>query len=499
MKKHWKIISIILLIIIVLITFKMCKSKNDKAEWKLQTAEIGSISEIVTASGTINPVTTVEVGTEVSGKIEKIYKDYNETVKKGDLLAKIDTETLELNAQENKAALLSAESSAKDTQLDEDLLRDLVKRNMGAEYDLKKAEVKNEQAIQTVTRARLAYQRAVKNLKNAYIYSPIDGVIVSRSVDEGQTVAASMSTPTLFNIANDLKKMQIDASVDEADIGKIQLNMPVKYTVDAYPEESFEGIVKQVRLDAQNESNVITYTVIISIDNPDMLLLPGMTANVQIIVNQKDDILSIPSRALQFKPSKEVWESFGLVWNDSLLARNRKGMGMSMSGNTKSYPNKNNSGTTVATQNQSPENNKTASSQLNNDNKRPRMSKEDFEKLTPEQRKQLREKFGRGPRGNQSQQNQPAVTKVNNSQSVDIFKLRAQYISNQTQRGSVWVLENNQPKKVRVIYGITDGNRVEIISGLKAGQQIIIGVNGTDSSTSDKTSAMMPMGGMGPR
>jgi RND family efflux transporter MFP subunit len=447
----------------------------------------------------------VEVGTEVSGKIEKIYKDYNETVKKGDLLAKIDTETLELNAQEAKASLLSAEANARDSQLDVDLLRDLVKKKMAAEYDLKKAEIKNEQSIQNVERAKLTYQKTMTNLKNAYIYSPIDGVIVSRSVDEGQTVAASLNAPTLFNIADDLRKMQIDALVDEADIGKIQLQMPVRFTVDAYPEESFRGRVKQVRLDPQNDSNVITYKVIIEIDNPDMLLLPGMTANVTIIVNQKYDILTIPSRATQFKPSKEVWESFGLEWNDSLLARGKRGgfggggqMGFNKADfakdNTTGSPSRKTDSKNVnAPKAQQTQDQPQGLAQGN----RPRMSREEFEKLSPEERQKLREKFGR-MRQQREENSQSVQPKIINSQSVDIFKLRKAYDSNQTQRASVWVLENGTPKKVSIMVGMSDGQRIEVLSGLKPGQKVILGVNGNDQNT-NKTNTMMPMGGMGPR
>ncbi len=507
MKKMWKIALIVIVLAGGLIGYKTWKSKKNKPEWKTEEVKMSSISELVTASGTINPVTSVEVGTEVSGTIEKIYKDYNQTVKKGDLLAKIDTETLELNLDEVKSTLMAAQSSAKDALIDVNLLRELVKKNMAAEYDLQKAEVKLEQAEQTVARAKLSYQKAKKNLDNAYIYSPIDGVIISRSVDEGQTVAASLNAPTLFVIANDLKDMQIDASVDEADIGKINLGMPVYFTVDAFAEERFMGKVKQVRLEPTNESNVITYTVIISISNPDMLLLPGMTANVSIIVNQKEDILTVSSRSLQFKPSKEVWESFGLTWNDSLLARNRhRGMGSmaSMSGSD-SQKGRQDAKQTVSTKEKSAGQNSSQTDLKTSQGNRPRMTREEFEKLSPEERQKLREKFGRGRnegmRGADRQQEPDMNTakKTQSSTSVDIFKLRGSYTTNRTQRGRIWVLENNVPKSIMVVTGITDGNNVEIISGLKEGQIIISGVLSKDKDDKSSKNSMMPMGGMGPR
>jgi HlyD family secretion protein len=506
MKKTWKIISIILVIVVAFTGYKVWKNKKNKPEWKTEEVRMSSIRELVTASGTINPVSSVEVGTEVSGKIEKVYKDYNQTVKKGDLLAKIDTETLELNLQEVSSSLQSAEASAKDARIDVQLLKELVKKNMAAEYDLQKAEVKLEQAEESVNRAKLSYQKAKKNLDNAYIYSPIDGVIISRNVEEGQTVAASLNAPTLFVIANDLKDMQIDSSVDEADIGKINLGMPVFFTVDAFAEERFMGKVKQVRLQPANESNVITYTVIIGISNPDMLLLPGMTANVSIVVNQKEEILTVSSRALQFKPSKEVWESFGLTWSDTLLARSRgRGMGSMPSMGTTMTASKTNTSAkeNFKSKDKNTTNTKTEVTKEQNSEKKPRMTREEFEKLSPEERQKFREKFGRnrgeGMRRGEAQETESTVKKVQNSESVDVFKLRGAYSSNRTQRGRVWVLENNVPKAIMVETGITDGNTVEIISGLKEGQQIISGVLNNNNGNSSQKNSMMPMGGMGPR
>ncbi len=493
MKKIWKPLLIIIVIILAYVIYKGYKAKMNKPEWKLEQVEKSSIREVVTASGTINPVMSVEVGTEVSGTIEKIYKDFNQTVKKGDLLAKIDTETLELNLEEVKSNLAVAESSAREAKIDYDLLKELVNKKMAAEYDLQKAEIKYDQSKEAVTRAKLSYQKAKKNLDNAYIYSPIDGVIVSRNVEEGQTVAASLNAPTLFVIANNLKEMQIDASVDEADIGKINLNMPVRFTVDAFSEESFRGKVQQVRLNPTNESNVITYTVIISISNPDMLLLPGMTANVRIIVNEKEDILTVSSRALQFKPSKEVWESFGLVWNDSLLARGRNGgMGSmaSMSGVS--------ANSTTASAKKDVSNQKATEKVSVKNEEKPKMTREDFEKLSPEQKQKFKEemKKRREGRENSSESRSPESSI---SSSVDIYKLRGTYLSSRIQRGRIWVLENNIPKSIIVETGITDGNKVEILSGLKEGQQIISGTNSKNSDSNTKTSGMMPMGGMGPR
>ena len=195
---------------------------------------------------------------------------------------------------------------------------------MTPEYDAKKALFAYQNAQQSYNSAQLTLQRAQKNLANAYITSPINGIVVSRDVDEGQTVAASMSSPTLFQIANNLDQMQISADVDEADIGKITVGLPVEFTVDAYPSENFTGEVKQIRLNPSTESNVVSYSVIIDASNPEQKLLPGMTTNVTIIIQSRENVTRISETATRFKPSKEVWEQFGLKWSDDLIQKAQK-------------------------------------------------------------------------------------------------------------------------------------------------------------------------------
>ena len=195
---------------------------------------------------------------------------------------------------------------------------------MAAEYDLRKAEFRMQQAQQSLATARLNLQRAQKNLDNAYIKSPIDGVIVGRSVDEGQTVAASLNAPTLFKIANNLDKMQITANVDEADIGRIKVGLPVEFSVDAYTTMAFTGEVQQIRLNPVTEQNVVSYSVIIDAENPGRVLLPGMTTNVTIIVKSRQNTMRIPETATRFRPSKELWTLFGLKWEDDMIQKERE-------------------------------------------------------------------------------------------------------------------------------------------------------------------------------
>ncbi len=324
MKKYIKYVLILALIIVAFILWNNYRKAKKAPEWRTDSPSQGSVREVVTATGSLNPYVLVNVGTEVSGKIEKLYKDYNDVVRRGELLAKLDTELLATSLEAARGDLAKAQTALDEAELDYNLQNELFERNMSPEYDLKKARFRVQTAQQNLANARLSLQRAEKNLANAHITSPIDGVIVSRAVDEGQTVAASLNSPTLFIIANNLDRMQITAGVDEADIGKIKLDMPVEFSVDAHPNQRFLGSVQQVRLNPSTESNVVTYSVIIDAQNPERRLLPGMTTNVTFIINSREDVVRIPESATRFRPSKEVWEHFGLKWDDELLNAGRK-------------------------------------------------------------------------------------------------------------------------------------------------------------------------------
>lgn len=319
MKKYLKYIVIILVIAAAILAFNKYRKAKNAPEWRTDKPSSGSVREVVTSTGSLNPYLLVDVGTEVSGKIEKLYKDFNDPVKRGDLLAKLDTEILSTSLEASRGDLAKAITAMEEAKLDVDLLTELFRQDMTPEYDLQKAVFRYQTAQQNVANARLNLQRAQKNLDNAYITSPINGIIVSRNVDEGQTVAASLNSPTLFVIANNLDRMQIKANVDEADIGKINVDMPVEFSVDAYPMQRFTGNVQQIRLNPTSDSNVVSYSVIIDATNPNRLLLPGMTTNVTFIIQAKESILRIPELATRFRPSKEIWELFGLKWDEELL------------------------------------------------------------------------------------------------------------------------------------------------------------------------------------
>lgn len=322
-----KIITFIVVIVIIALAgagYWKFRGKKSASDWRTFPARRTTITQTITSIGTVNPITQVDIGTEVSGKIEKLYKDFNDTVKKGELLAKLDTETLEMSLEESKIDLNKNRLTVANNLDDLENKQELFEQEMISEYELKQAQYTYDLSQANLARSEFSVQRSQKNLDNAYIYSPIDGVVTSRNVDEGQTVAASLNAPTLFIIANKLSEMQIEAYIDEADIGKVNEGLQVRFTVDAFTQRNFLGTISQVRLNPTSEQNVITYPVIISIQNPESLLLPGMTANLEIIISENPNVIAIQERALQFRPTQEIWESMGLDYTKIQTAASSK-------------------------------------------------------------------------------------------------------------------------------------------------------------------------------
>ena len=317
MKKKIIILAIIALVIIAAGLFFYLRGNGNNAAYKTEKISRGEIKSIVTATGTVNAVTTVSVGTQVSGTIKRLLVDYNSTVKKGQLLAQIDPSTVQAQVDQARANLLSAKANREkaavatlDARRTFQRNKDLFAQNFIAKSDLDTAETnaQSAEAEQKVTQAQVqqaqaALKIAETNLQYTNILSPVNGTVISRSVDIGQTVAASFQTPTLFSIAQDLTKMQIDTSVDEADIGKVKTGQDVSFTVDAYPDTIFTGKVAVVRNAPTTVSNVVTYDVVVNVDNPQLKLKPGMTANVSITIETRPDVLRIPNAALRFKPA----------------------------------------------------------------------------------------------------------------------------------------------------------------------------------------------------
>jgi HlyD family secretion protein len=306
MKKVLIIAGSVLLAVVLLWIF--IAKKESKAEGKYVTAEVtrGTISIIVSATGSLEAVTTVQVGSQVSGSILALYADFNDRVKKGQIIAQLDPAFLKAQVVQAQADLEKATASANLAKKQYERAQSLFKANLISESDKETALTNYELSQSSVKSSQANLDRLKTNLEYATITSPIDGVVISRNVDVGQTVAASLSAPTIFTIAQDLTKMQVNASIDEADIGKIAEGADVIFTVDAYPEQSFKGKVKQVRLSPTITQNVVSYDVIIEVGNPDLLLKPGMTANVTIQVDRRDDILKVPTAALRFRPANKA-------------------------------------------------------------------------------------------------------------------------------------------------------------------------------------------------
>lgn len=320
MKK--KILYSILAVAVVAAGLIVLRSFGKTGEqMELKTAKVirGEINEIITATGALEALETVEVGTQVSGVIEKIHVDYNTQVKKGQLLAQIDETPLIAQLEQSKASVDQAEAEVQYQKATFDRYQQLIGKKLIAQADYDLAEYNYNKAVASLNNARSVYDKNKINLSYATIYSPIDGIILDRAVDEGQTVAASFNTPTLFTIANDLTQMQVEANVDEADIGRVLTGQRVTFTVDAYPDLTFDGEVTQIRLQPVETSNVITYTVVVNAPNPHKKLMPGMTANVSFFVTEKNDILLMPSEALNFTPSPESLAQYREIHPDTQL------------------------------------------------------------------------------------------------------------------------------------------------------------------------------------
>lgn len=274
------------------------------------TIEKGSISNTVTATGTLEATNTVEVGTQVSGVVEKLYVDFNSRVKKGQLIAELDKATLQSTLDKAEASLYSVEAELEYQKSNYERMKTVFEKGLLSESDFDEARYNYKKTEASLKSAKAEVEKAKRNLGYATIYSPIDGIVLNRAVEEGQTVAASMSTPEIFTIANDLTEMQVEADIDEADIGMVQDGQRVEFTVDAFPDEIFKGEISEVRLQPTESSSVVTYTVIVSVQNPELKLKPGMTASITDYVEEVNNVLVLPGKATRFSPDREFMMSY---------------------------------------------------------------------------------------------------------------------------------------------------------------------------------------------
>lgn len=292
--------------------------------YKLEPVERGDIQVVITATGKINPVTKVQVGTQVTGTISKIFADFNQKVKKGTVIAQLDPTFLKAQLLEAEANLEKAKAQVEQTKKTLDRATELFDRKLISQSEKDEAQTNYQLSLAQQKQTQAAYHRAQVSLEYTTIVSPIDGVVISRNVDVGQTVAASLQAPVLFVIANDLSKIQVEATIDEVDIGKVKVGQEVSFHVDAYPDEKFTGKVSQVRLQPIITQNVVSYEVIIDVANTENKLLPGMTANLSIIVDTKNDVIKVPNMALRFQPAlnKEQYAKFSAQFGNRFDMKN---------------------------------------------------------------------------------------------------------------------------------------------------------------------------------
>ena len=310
--KIWSGIGIIAVLAIATWMFSGGK-KEQAVTFDTAKVELANIKNSVTATGSVEPVTSVTVGTQVSGIISRLYVDYNTVVKKGQIIAELDKTNLISELNTAKANLSSAQSSLNYESANYKRYATLFKKGLVSADEYESAKLNFEKAKDQVAQSREMVQKAQTNLSYAIITSPIDGVVISKSVEEGQTVAASYATPELFTIAKDLKDMQVVANVDEADIGDVKEGERVSFSVDAYPNDTFEGVVKQVRQEATTTNNVVTYEVVISAPNSELKLKPGLTANVTIYTAERQNVLCVSTKALRFTPTQDLIKGCKIV------------------------------------------------------------------------------------------------------------------------------------------------------------------------------------------
>ena len=301
-RQRWIAAAVIVVIALAAVWGVKSRSRRDAPRYRTAPVERGPIESLVSATGTVRPVEQVEVGSQVSGTVYRLFADYNDRVRKGQVLCQLEPSSFRARVAQAEAAVARAEAAVKDARRQLERARELIVQNYVSQAEVEAAEVQLEQRQAELKQARAQLQAARVDDENSTIRAPIDGVVIARAVDLGQTVAASLQAPRLFVIANDLSQMQVETRIDEADIGSIHPGLPARFTVDAFPDFPFRGQVAQVRLEPIVEQGVVTYTTIIRTQNPDLKLRPGMTANVSVLVARSDDALKVPNAALRFRP-----------------------------------------------------------------------------------------------------------------------------------------------------------------------------------------------------
>jgi HlyD family secretion protein len=409
------------------------RAKRETPRYRTAAVELGALRSVVSATGTIRPVVQVQVGSQVSGTVSKLYADYNSRVTEGQLLCQLEPSSFRARAAQAEAAVARADAALKEARRQLRRSRELVKENYVSQADVEAAEVEVETREADLKQAQAQLQSAAVDLSNTTIRAPIDGVVIARTIDVGQTVAASLQAPQLFLIANDLSQMQVETRIDEADIGRIRPGLPVTFTVDAYPDLEFKGQVTQVRLEPIVEQGVVTYTTVIRTQNKDLRLRPGMTANVSVLVALKDDVMKVPSAALRFHPPAEGAGKRGGAAGSSTAMRTGGAGAATRQGDA-----------SAATRESGPD--------------------------SLSRRAESGDGAGRRPRGEHAGawSGRAQATGTEEAIAAEAPQLKP---------GAVYVLRDGKPERVPVMTGLGDGASFEIESdGLKPGDAVIVGL-----------------------
>jgi HlyD family secretion protein len=497
MKKSFLIYGSVIVVIVIGVILLFARNKSQNYSFRFDKVTQGDLSVFVTATGTINAVISVDVGTQVSGIVAKLYADFNSIVKKGQLIAQIDSTFLVQSVKDAEANLDKAKAQYADSKRNLDREKALLDRGLDSQINYDATLTSNESNAANLKSAEAALDRAKINLAYATIYAPIDGVVINRAVNIGQTVAASFSSPTLFTIANDLKKMQVQTTVDESDVGRISIGQPATFTVDAYSDETFSGTVSQIRLAPQSIQNVVNYIVIIDVQNDQLKLMPGMTANVKILVASASNVLKVSNMALRFQPSVDIIDTTGAgSARSGFMGRGENSIDSSKS----SRP-------SIAEDNKSSNNQKSFGQNENvqpspADKVRFRAMRDSIQsahggKLSPEDlRSEMQKMFaGRTPQRVTSIPISKPKSRISGDDSkfgivsnYPEYQKSAYIPSHQSGRGRVWILKSNGLlESIFVRTGLNDGRYTEINSSrLKPGDQIVLGATSDNSATSQQ-------------
>ncbi len=489
MKKTYWIIIIVAVLGLLVGGYFLLGGKSEKIiEFRSGKVEKGDLQVLVTATGTLNPDTTVAVGTQVSGIITKIYVDFNSVVKKGQRIAVLDTTFLASSVEDAKSNLFRTQVQTRLTKRTYERNKTLLEQKVLAQSDFDQSQSDYETAQANEKSAQSALDRALINLHYATIVAPVSGVVISRNVDIGQTVASSFSTPTLFSIANDLTKMQLQASIDEADIGKIKVGQDVSFKVDAYVDQIFSGTVWQIRLQPVSVSNVVNYTVVINVPNGDLKLMPGMTANLTVKTQEVLNVLKVPSAALRFWPPQEYFDKHLKEYPDSIqkmieraqkiIARRQSGQ--SGSGSQAGSGTPSGTGGQTAANAQAGQGNQQASGAQGSSAQPGRQNSQAASGGQPGMRRP-EGVGGQSTAGRQAgaMQQQGTPGTQNNAQGQRSWGGQGGSFSRQ-KMGMVWVKQGNLLFPHRVKTGISDNSFTEVEGSLNEGDELITGVVNTN-------------------